>query len=276
MTYDVLHLKDYFPLLGENGADPTLTLYLPYNLREMKREQKKRPCMLILPGGAYAFCSERESEPIALHFLPEGYNVFILTYSVAPHRFPTQMREVAAALELIHQNADNWNCDVEKIALMGFSAGGHLAANYSTQYDCAEVRQVFPNSKAIQASVLCYPVITADWSFTHQGSMLNLLGHQPTEADVLRFSNEKNVSKSTAPTFLWHTVADETVPVMNSIVYAKALAEQEVPFELHIYPYGDHGIATADEQTCDNIDTHVVHIRAWLQCLKTWLNTYMK
>ena len=106
--------------------------------------------------------------------------------------------------------------------------------------------------------------------------MLNLLGHQPTEADVLRFSNEKNVSKSTPPTFLWHTVADETVPVMNSIVYAKALAEQDVPFELHIYPYGDHGIATADEQTCDNIDTHVVHIRAWLQCLKTWLNTYMK
>ena len=100
MTYDVLHLKEQFPFLGENGADPTLTLYLPYNLREMKREKKKRPCMVILPGGAYAFCSERESEPIALHFLPEGYNVFILTYSVAPHRFPTQMREVAAALEL--------------------------------------------------------------------------------------------------------------------------------------------------------------------------------
>ena len=75
MTYDVLHLKEQFPLLGENGADPTLTMYLPYNLREMKREQKKRPCMVILPGGAYAFCSERESEPIALHFLPEGYNV---------------------------------------------------------------------------------------------------------------------------------------------------------------------------------------------------------
>ena len=211
---------------------------------------------------------------MALHFLPEGYNVFVLTYSVAPHRFPTQLREVAAAMELIHANADKWNCDVTKIAIMGFSAGGHLAAHYTTQYDCAEVREVFPQSKAVNASVLSYPVITADWSFTHQGSMLNLLGHQPTEEDVPKFSNEKNVREDNAPTFLWHTVADETVPVKNSIVYAAALAEKNIPFELHIYPYGDHGLATADSQTCDNVDVHVQHVSAWLSSLKTWLKTY--
>ena len=275
MIYEKIHLKEQFAFLGVNDADPTLELYLPYNLSEMKREQQKRPCMLVLPGGAYAFCSQRESEPIALHFLPEGYNVFVLTYSVAPHRFPTQLREVAAALELIHANADKWNCDVTKIALMGFSAGGHLAAHYATQYDCAEVREVFPQSKKISASVLSYPVITADWSFTHQGSMLNLLGHQPTEEDVRKFSNEKNVREDMPPTFLWHTVNDETVPVLNSIVYAKALAEKNVPFELHIYPCGDHGLATADSQTCDNVDVHVQHVSAWLSNLKIWLKTYM-
>ena len=124
MIYEKIHLKEHFDFLGANDADPTLELYLPRNLSEMKREQQKRPCMLILPGGAYAFCSQRESEPMALHFLPEGYNVFVLTYSVAPHRFPTQLREVAAAMELIHANADKWNCDVSKIAIMGFSAGG--------------------------------------------------------------------------------------------------------------------------------------------------------
>ena len=123
--------------------------------------------------------------------------------------------------------------------------------------------------------MLSYPVITADWSFTHQGSMLNLLGHQPTEEDVRKFSNEKNVREDMPPTFLWHTVNDVTVPVLYSIVYAKALAEKHVPFELHIYPCGDHGLATADSQTCDNVDVHVQHVSAWLSNLKIWLKTYM-
>lgn len=276
MTYEKVHLNQIFPQLGLNCADPTLELYLPYNMSEMKREGQKRPCMVILPGGAYAFCSQRESEPIALHFLPEGYNVFVLTYSVAPHRFPTQLREVAAALELIYAHADDWYCDTSKVALMGFSAGGHLAAHYSTQYDCPEVRDIFPDSKPVQASILSYPVITADMSFTHQPSMRNLLGHEPSAAEVKRFSNERNVTAQTPPTFLWHTVEDETVPVLNTIVYAKALAEKKVPFELHIYPCGSHGLSTADKHTCDNVDIHVQHVSAWLDCLKIWLRTYMK
>lgn len=276
MVYEKLHLNELFPQLGQNDADPTLDLYLPYNMSEMKREKQKRPCMVILPGGAYAFCSQRESEPIAVHFLPEGYNVFVLTYSTAPHRFPTQLQEVAAVLELIHAHAEDWNCDTNKVVLMGFSAGGHLAAHYSTQYNCAEVRKMFPDSKPVQAAVLSYPVITADWSFTHQNSMRNLLGHQPSDEDVLKFSNEKNVSEQTPPTFLWHTAADPSVPVLNSIVYAKALAEKKVPFELHIYPYGAHGLSTADEHSCDNVDVHMQHVSTWMDCLKTWLKTYIK
>ena len=93
MRCETLHLKDYFDFLGNDGADPTLHLFLPYNLKEMGREYQKRPSLLVCPGGAYSMCSQRESEPIALHFLPEGYNVFVLTYTTAPHRFPTQLRK---------------------------------------------------------------------------------------------------------------------------------------------------------------------------------------
>ena len=107
------------------------------------------PAVLICPGGGYVMCSQRESEPVALNFLPEGYNVFVLTYSVAPHRFPTQLREVAAAMELIYANAAAWHCDTERVAIMGFSAGGHLAAHYSTCFDCPQVREIFPDSKNI-------------------------------------------------------------------------------------------------------------------------------
>ena len=146
MRCETIHLKDRYPFLGENGCDPTLQLYLPYNMVEMNRQDQKRPCLLLCPGGGYRMVSQREAEPIALHFLPEGMNVFVLTYSVAPHRYPTQLREVAAAMELICANADQWNCDTDRVAIMGFSAGGHLAAHYSTSYDSAAVREVFPKA----------------------------------------------------------------------------------------------------------------------------------
>ena len=153
MIYNVLHLGERFPFLTENGCDPTLEVYLQENLGGYQSE--KRPCLLLCPGGGYRFVSRREAEPVALHFLPEGFNVFVLTYSVAPNRFPTQLREVAAAMELIWEYADAWNCDVQKIAIMGFSAGGHLAAHYTNRWDCPQVREVFPESKAVAASVLC-------------------------------------------------------------------------------------------------------------------------
>ena len=105
MKYEILHLKDYFPALGENGCDATVTAYLADNLTEMGRDHALRPCLVICPGGGYQYCSQREAEPIALHFLPEGFHVFILNYSTEPHRYPTQLREAAGCMELIHQNA---------------------------------------------------------------------------------------------------------------------------------------------------------------------------
>ena len=272
MKHEILHLKDYFPFLGDDGRDPTVEMYLPYNMSEMGREKDKRPCMVVCPGGGYGFCSQREAEPIALQFLPQGYNVFTITYSVAPHRFPTQLLEVAALMELIYKNTDEWNCDLSKVAIIGFSAGGHLAAHYSTMFDCKEVRAVFPESKSVNASVLCYPVITADPAHAHMGSFYNLLGKQdisPEETEY--FSCDKNVKDTTPPAFIWHTAEDNGVPVMNSLVYAGALSRHKVPFELHIYPFGPHGLATSDAQTLGGTDKKTEHVNSWLVSLEKWL-----
>ena len=273
MKHEIIHLKDKFPFLGENGCDPTVEVYLPYNMPEMGRQNKKRPCMVICPGGAYCMCSERESEPVALQFLAQGFNAFVITYSTASHQFPTQIREVAALMELIYENADNWNCNTSKIAIMGFSAGGHLAAHYSTAYDCEEVREVFPESKAVNASVLCYPVITADPAHAHLGSFYNLLGKQDiTQQDVEKYSCDRLVKENTPPAFVWHTAADNAVPVMNSLLYASALSKYKIPFELHIYPYGRHGLSTADYLTNDNLDEKIDHVTAWVGCACKWLS----
>lgn len=277
MITNTIYLKDEFPFLGEEGRNPKLDIYLPSNLSEMNRVDRKRPCMVVCPGGGYGMCSQREAEPIALNFLPEGYNVFVLWYSVAPNRFPNQIREVAAVMELIYKNADEWHCDTEKVAIIGFSAGGHLAAHYSTAFDCAEVREVFPESKSVNASILSYPVITADFANAHMGSFYNLLGkNELTSEDVDKFSCDKLVRDITPPAFLWHTASDDCVPVANTLLYARALSEHNIPFEVHIYPRGQHGLSTCDEQTIDNMNDDIVRAGGWLDNVKAWLNSTFK
>lgn len=272
MKHSVIHLKEHFPVLGKDGFDAILTTYLPYNMAEMNRQEQKRPCILICPGGGYEFTSEREAEVVALHFLPKGYNVFVLNYSVAPHVFPAQLRDVAASLELIYANAAQWNCDTDRIAIMGFSAGGHLAGHYSNCWDCPEVREVFPDSKPVQASILCYPVITADPRHRHTGSFQKLSGHEePTPEDIEKFSLENLVTDRTPPAFLWHTSEDDCVPVMNSLLYAQALAAHSIPFALHIYPRGWHGLSTADELSNDPLPPEIAMDSDWLDAVMKWL-----
>lgn len=269
MEYAVIHLKERFP---ELAGDPTLEIYLPENMAEMGWSDKKRPCMLIIPGGGYRFVSRREAEPLALQLLPRGFNVFVLTYSVAPHAFPTQIREVAAAMELIYEMAEPWHCDTEKVAIMGFSAGGHLTAHYCNRYDCPEVRELFPDSKVPNACVLGYPVVTADPRYSHKGSFEKLNGGEYPEGEKQTFySCECMVSEQTPPTFLWHCTGDKTVPVKNSLLYADALAEHGVPFQMHIYPGAKHGLGTADKTTNLEIKPDWEQIKDWLPALHKWL-----
>lgn len=264
------NLKEVFPILGDNSASPRLDVYLPDEV--MNRPDFKRPSMLICPGGGYSCCSPREAEPIGLHFLPEGFNVFVLRYTCAPAKFPTQIREVAAAMELIYQNANEWKCDTNKISIMGFSAGGHLAGHYSTMFDCAEVREIFPESKGPNGSVLCYPVLSAVEGKCHAGSFKNLVGHHPlTEDEMKRFSVEYCVKENTPPAFIWHTASDGVVPVYSSLAYANALSEHKIPFELRVFPEGQHGVATCDEQTLDDFKPCYPYDKEWLKEAIGWL-----
>ncbi len=272
MIYEKLNLKDYFSELAENSANPTLEIYLPCNMTEMNRQNQKRPCLVVCPGGGYGMCSQRESEPIALDFLPEGFNVFVLTYTCAPAKFPTQIREAAAVMELIYKNADKWNCDTSKVSIIGFSAGGHLAAHYSTMYDCKEVRELFPESKAVNGTILSYPVITAMENNCHKGSFQNLVGHYPlTEEEMDYFCPDRCVKENTPPAFIWHTAQDNAVPVISSILYANALSKCKIPFELQIYPYGWHGLSTSNAITNDNVNDAIIYNSKWVSQVKAWL-----
>ncbi len=273
MKTEKFTLKEYFPCLADDGSVAVLETILPYNMTEMNRQDQKRPCILICPGGGYAMCSQREAEPIALRFTAMGYNAFILWYSCAPKRFPLQLREVAAAMEMIYKNCDQWNCDTGKIAICGFSAGGHLAAHYSTAYNCPEVRAAFPESKAVNASILGYPVISADPACSHAGSFINLLGKETfTDAEIEKFSCDRLVSDQTPPAFIWHTAEDNCVPVENSFRYGLALAKHNVPFEMRIFPYGAHGLATADCETLDDYPSSIACVSEWIAACIRWLN----
>ncbi len=277
MRYREIRLRDSFPELGKDGRDPVLFCYLQKNMTEMGWQDRRRPCVLILPGGAYRFCSEREMEPIALNFLPAGYQVFVLDYSVAPHHYPVQLQEVAGAMELIHANAVTWNCDVSRITVIGFSAGGHLACHYSNCFDCPEVRSIFPESKAVNAAILSYPVITADPAYTHEESLRNVSGTAPlTVKEIEKFSLENLVTEKTPPTFLWHTAEDSVVPVMNSILYASALAKNNIPFAMRVYPFGRHGLSTVNGQTNESLPPEVQWAGQWMDEAKTWLDHVWK
>ena len=206
--------------------------------------KRQRPAVLILPGGGYDHISERESEPIALQFMARGYAAFSLDYSVVPNSFPTPLREAAMAMRYIRENAENYETNPNMVAVVGFSAGGHLCGLLGTMYDCPEVSDLgTPDQLRPDALGLCYPVAIS-WGRTHDGSFENLA--KGNETLKSRLSLDKLVRGDMPPVFLWHTRDDSVVPCRNSLVLAIALEEAGVPFAMHIYRHGPHGLSTAN------------------------------
>ena len=213
-----------------------------------KIKVKKRPMIIICPGGGYERVSFREGEPIAIHFLNQGYHACILRYSVAPVRYPVSLLEIGSVMKLIHEHAEDWRVDTDKIVVQGSSAGAHLAASLGVFWNqswLSDTLGVSSEKLRPAGMILNYPVITSEEGIAHSGSFENLLGDKVDELKE-KLSLEKHVTKDTPQCFIWHTLDDETVPVENSFLMASALKNAGVPVELHVFPKGIHGLSLAD------------------------------
>ncbi len=235
--------------LWENGAplfdesigqdEPSLT---PYFIES----DKPVGCVIVFPGGAYMCRADHEGEPIAKMLNAAGFNAFVLNYRVAPYHYPVMLYDEQRAIRYVRHHAKEFNINPDKIGVLGFSAGGHLAVMAMQQYDLGldEGDEIDRVSCRPDAAVLCYPVVslTAE-GHGHLGSAGFLLGEQGHLAKKL--SGENCVKENDPPVFFWHTSDDEAVHVANSLNLGVQLREKNIPFEMHIYPHGKHGLGLA-------------------------------
>lgn len=268
------------------GSSPDTKLYLYLQEKSESIDIEKRPLILICPGGGYAYTSDREAEPIAFTLLSFGVHVAVLRYSCAPAKYPTALLECCEAMKKIREIADQYAIDADKIGIMGFSAGGHLAASLATLWRKEKRIQEFfggvsPEVFRPNALILCSPVITAG-EFAHRGSFENLIGYEEKEQErnpnqqvtelLDLLSLEKQVSEDVPKTFLWHTFEDQAVPLENSLMFANALRKQNIPFEYHVFPVGHHGLALANRLTDSQKGRDLEPVcEAWVPLLRAWL-----
>jgi len=227
--------------LGDRPQDrPTLTAYLP------APEARNGASMLILPGGGYAHLAPHEGAGYAEWFVKQGVTCYVLEYRVGPsgYRHPAMLQDAARGLRMVRAFARRDGLDPARVGIIGSSAGGHLAATLLTHFDAGNPQAADPferESSRPDLGILCYPVITMG-DATHGGSRKNLLGDNPPADLVALLSNEKQVTAQTPPCFIWTTSEDKTVPPENSLMFADALRRAGVPFDLHIYEKGPHGL----------------------------------
>ncbi len=231
--------------VGSEPADrPTLTAWLP------SREKATGTAVVICPGGGYGFLAEgHEGRDPAQWLNRHGVAAFVLRYRIAPrYHHPAPLQDVQRALRLVRARAREWGIDPHRVGVWGFSAGGHLASTAATHFDDGKADAtdaVGRQSCRPDFAILCYPVITLEPPYTHEGSRNNLLGKQPDPRLVEGLSNERQVTARTPPTFLFHTGDDSAVAVENSVLFYLALRRFHVPAELHVYETGPHGVGLA-------------------------------
>ncbi|NCB92304.1 MAG: alpha/beta hydrolase [Clostridia bacterium] len=261
-----------------DGTQPKLYTYILDESEELFYSHK-RPAVIVCPGGAYRFKSDREAEVVAMKYLAAGNQAFVLQYSVAPSRYPSAMLELATAVAYVRSHAREYHIDPEKIVITGFSAGGHLCCSLGNLWDEPVIEKALTDAYPViegkkmwkpDGMILCYPVVTMG-EFTHEESRELLLGPGFTEEMANALSLESRVSEKTVPTFLWHTQEDQDVPVENSLQLAVALRRNHVPFELHIYEKGCHGLSLC-EKIIDNGTIQIPEDNAgWMDLALRWL-----
>ncbi len=279
--------------LDGSGCAPVLVEYVAAQSEEIGIH--KRPAVLIIPGGGYDYVSDREGEPIAFALLTKGIQCYVLKYSCVKKSFPLDLLEAASAMAYIREHAVENDINPDDITVLGFSAGGHLAASLAVHWDknFVKVPLGLTDEHKPNALALCYPVISA--SDTHIESIINLLsrdsylqehnipggdsvsengvyvGNLPDAVRRELVSLEKNVNEKVPKTFIWHCADDGCVPVSNSLRFAAELNEKKIPFALHIYQNGGHGLALADEVTAKEECQINIDAAGWVKLFTDWI-----
>lgn len=230
---------------GKTNDAPTLTPYFP------DATNATGAAMVICPGGGYAHLAPHEGNDYALWLNQQGIACFVLKYRLGSsgYHHPAMLQDAARAVRMVRAHAMDWKIDPKHVGIMGSSAGGHLAATLLTHFDAGDTNAadlIERQSSRPDIGILCYAVISMG-EFTHQGSKNNLLGKNPSPELVKELSNELQVATNTPPCFLWTTFEDKTVPMENTMMFAEALRKNHVPFDLHIYQKGGHGMGLADK-----------------------------
>ena len=250
--------------LGTNATDiPTLTPYFP------DATNATGAAMVICPGGGYAHLAPHEGNDYALWLNQHGVTCFVLKYRLGSsgYHHPAMLNDAARAVRLVRAHATDWQIDPHRVGIMGSSAGGHLAATLLTHFDAGDTNAsdvIERQSSRPDLGILCYAVISLG-EFAHKGSRDNLLGNNPSPELVKLLSNELQVATNTPPCFLWTTFEDKTVPMENTMLFAEALRKNHVPFALHIYQKGGHGMGLKDKPPFKNP-------HPWANDCLFWLN----
>ncbi len=255
---------------SENGdttvhytSAPTLTIFLP------EGNTTATSGVVICPGGGYWVTSiVKEGFAVAREFAKNGIAAFVLKYrlpddSAVDNKEIVPLQDAQRAIQLVRLNAKKWHVDPDKVGILGFSAGGHLASTASTHFEKAEIANPLNINLRPDFSILIYPVITFDSTFAHMGSRERLIGKNASAEMVENFSNEKQVKENTPPAFLVHATDDGAVPVKNSISYYEALIQHKVPAEMHIYNAGGHGFGMINPTTKDR----------WMESCINWMRS---
>ncbi len=249
--------------LGNSANDiPTLTPFLP------DPTNATGAAMVICPGGGYQQLAPHEGRDYALWLNQHGLTCFVLKYRLGSHgyRHPAMLNDAARAVRWVRAHADDYKLDPQRVGIMGSSAGGHLASTLLTHFDNGNPNTndvIERQSSRPDLGILCYAVISLG-EFAHQGSKDSLLGKKPAPELVNLLSNELQVTTNTPPCFLWSTYEDTTVPVENTLLFAAALRKNHVPFDLHIYQKGRHGLGLDDKPP-------FAHPHPWAADCLVWL-----
>ncbi len=288
-------MKVYVHPLYDEKSSPKVVSYLIHDYEEYQKG-KKRPGVILCPGGGYLKLSEREGEPVALTFLQKGYHAFVLNYSIGtmdstPSKVAEKaLMELAMTVKLIKEHGEAWHVNTSELIIVGFSAGAHLAAVFSNLWSegwIARKLGIESETLRVKAVVLGYPLcdlqllrnsishdmrLDDEWRSFLEQSLVAICGEKyPGKEKIDSLSPTCMVNEKTPPTFLWHTADDELVPSEHSLAYALKLSQYHIPYELHVFENGVHGLALANEFTASKPEEVNIPCQMWLPLMFQWL-----